>query len=145
MLMPERPGRIRSAQRKTGFCVKLPEQQTYIQRNADVYEYLTDEEKDIEEEIKNTEVEAADIVKELDTLLFDGVIKQRKIRHSNGQDYPYTRKMDDRALSKEHELTIHIVTPLVGQRREHHFATYAEHGADELRIVLPLTRASCKT
>jgi hypothetical protein len=53
-----------------------------------------------------------DILKELETLLFDGVIKQRKIRHSNGQDYAYTRKMDDRALSREHELAIHIVTPL---------------------------------
>jgi hypothetical protein len=26
----------------------------------------------------------------LESLLFDGVIKQRKIRHSNGQDYAYS-------------------------------------------------------
>jgi hypothetical protein len=36
-------------------------------------------------------------MKELEALLFDGVIKQRKIRYINGQDYPYTRKMDDKA------------------------------------------------
>ena len=30
----------------------LLENQTYIQRNGDLYEYLTDDEKDIEEEIK---------------------------------------------------------------------------------------------
>ena len=30
------------------------ESETYIQRNGDVYDFLTDEEKDIEDEIKNT-------------------------------------------------------------------------------------------
>ncbi|MBN0962893.1 hypothetical protein JTL92_33905, partial [Pseudomonas aeruginosa] len=48
------------------------EQQTYIQRNGDLYEYLTDEEKDIEEEIKNTEVESAEILKELEVGDFQG-------------------------------------------------------------------------
>ena len=38
-------------------ALNLLEQQTYIQRNGDLYEYLTDEEKDVEQEIKNTEVE----------------------------------------------------------------------------------------
>lgn len=138
VLMLERFGEDLPAQRKKlEAALNLLEQQTYIQRNADVYEYLTDEEKDIEEEIKNTEVEAADIVKELETLLFDGVIKQRKIRHSNGQDYPYTRKMDDRALSKEHELAIHIVTPLSDNVENITLQRMQSMGRDELRVVLP--------
>lgn len=138
VLMLERFGEDLPAQRKKlGAALNLLEQQTYIQRNADVYEYLTDEEKDIEEEIKNTEVEAADIVKELETLLFDGVIKQRKIRHSNGQDYPYTRKMDDRALSREHELAMHIVTPLSDNFDNLTLQRMQSMGRDELRIVLP--------
>lgn len=138
VLMLERFGEDLPAQRKKlEAALNLLEQQTYIQRNADVYEYLTDEEKDIEEEIKNTEVEAADIVKELETLLFDGVIKQRKIRHSNGQDYPYTRKMDDRALSREHELAIHIVTPLSDNFDNLTLQRMQSMGRDELRIVLP--------
>lgn len=138
VLMLERFGEDLPAQRKKlEAALNLLEQQTYIQRNADVYEYLTDEEKDIEEEIKNTEVEAADIVKELETLLFDGVIKQRKIRHSNGQDYSYTRKMDDRALSREHELAIHIVTPLSDNVENITLQRMQSMGRDELRIVLP--------
>lgn len=111
------------------------EQQTYIQRNGDLYEYLTDEEKDVEEEIKGTEVESTDILKELESLLFDGVIKQRKIRHSNGQDYAYTRKMDDRALSREHELAIHIVTPLSDNFDNITLQRMQSMGRDELRVV----------
>lgn len=138
VLMLERFGDDLPAQRKRiEAALNLLEQQTYIQRNGDVYQYLTDEEKDVEEEIKNTEVESTDILKELETLLFDGVIKQRKIRHSNGQDYAYTRKMDDRALSREHELAIHIVTPLSDNFDNVTLQRMQSMGRDELRVVLP--------
>lgn len=138
VLMLERFGEDVPAQRKKlEAALNLLEQQTYIQRNGDLYEYLTDEEKDVEEEIKNTEVETADVIKELETLLFDGVIKQRKIRHSNGQDFAYTRKMDDRALSRENELAIHIITPLSDNFDNITLQRMQSMGRDELRVVLP--------
>lgn len=138
VLMLERFGEDVPAQRKKlEAALNLLEQQTYIQRNGDIYEYLTDEEKDVEEEIKNTDVETADVIQELETLLFDGVIKQRKIRHSNGQDYAYTRKMDDRALSREYELAIHIITPLSDNFDNITLQRMQSMGRDELRVVLP--------
>ena len=71
----------------------LLEQQTYVQRNGERYEYLTDEEKDIEQAIKNTEVDASEITGELEKIVFDRVIKERKIRYDkNGQDYPFSKK-----------------------------------------------------
>lgn len=142
VLMLERFGEDIPAQhKKLEAALNLLEQQTYIQRNGDVYEYLTDEEKDVEEEIKNTDIENADLSKELEKLLFDGVVKQRKIRYSNGQDYPYTRKLDDRVLSREHELAIHVVTPLTdGFDDSEGFLTQQRMqsmGRDELRVVMP--------
>ena len=138
VLMLERFGEDVPAQRKKlEAALNLLEQQTYIQRNGEFYEYLTDEEKDVEEEIKNTEVETADVIKELEALLFDGVLKQRKIRHGNGQDYAYTRKMDDRALSREHELAIHIITPLSENFDNITLQRMQSMGRDELRVLLP--------
>jgi hypothetical protein len=138
VLMLERFGEDLPAQRrKLESALNLLEQQTYVQRNGDLYEYLTDEEKDVEEEIKNTEVETADVIKELEALLFDGVIKQRKIRHSNGQDYAYTRKMDARSLSREHELAIHIITPLSDNFDNIALQRMQSMGRDELRVLLP--------
>lgn len=138
VLMLDRFGEDLPAQRKKlEAALNLLEQQTYIKRSGDVYEYLTDEEKDIEEEIKNTEVETADILKELESLLFDGVIKQRKIRYSNGQDYLYTRKMDDRPLGREHELALHVVTPLSDNFDNLTLQRMQSMGRDELRVVLP--------
>lgn len=118
-------------------ALNLLEQQTYIQRNGEIYEYLTDEEKDIEEEIKNTEVEASDIAGELEKLIFDGVIRQRKIRYSNGQDYVYARKMDDRLLGREHELAIHVITSMSDGFDDLHKQRMQSMGHSELRIVLP--------
>jgi len=138
VLMLERFDDDLPAQRKRlEAALNLLEQQTYIQRNGDLYEYLTDDEKDIEEEIKNTEVETQDLLKELESLLFDGVIKHRKIRYENGQDYAYTRKMDDRSLTRDLELAIHIVTPLSDNFDNLVMQRMQSMGRDELRVVLP--------
>ena len=113
VLMTERFGEDAATQRqKLQAALNLLEQQTYIQRNGELYEFLTNEEKDIEQEIKNTDIENSDVLKQLEELFFDGVIRQRKIRQDNGQDYAYTRKMDDRVLSRESELATGIRSPL---------------------------------
>ena len=78
--------------------------QTYIQRNGDVYEFLTDEEKDVEEEIKNTEVNRPDISDELKRLVFQDIISTVKIRHSSGYDYKYAQKIDDELKGQDSEL-----------------------------------------
>ena len=64
--------------KKVEEALNLLEQQTYIQRNGELYEYLTNEEKDIEQEIKNTEVDNSDVKAELEKIIFDHVIKERR-------------------------------------------------------------------
>ena len=88
------------------------EQQTYIQRNGDQFIFLSDEEKDVEEEIKNTKVEVNDVTVELAKIAFDNIIKNKKIRHDEyGQDYPFSRKLDDHLMGREYELSIHVISP----------------------------------
>ena len=114
------------------------EQQTYIQRNGELYEYLTDEEKDVEEEIKNTEVETTDVAAELDKIIFDHIIKNRKISFDvNGQDYPYSRKLDDRLQGREYELAIHVVSPFHENAASETTLRMQSMGRDELLVVMP--------
>ena len=116
----------------------LLEQQTYVQRTGELYEYLTDEEKDIEQEIKNTEVETSDVAAELEKIVFDHVVKERKIRYDeNGQDYPFSRKLDDRLHGREHELTIHVVSPFHEHANKEDILRMQSIGRDELLIVMP--------
>lgn len=93
-------------------ALNLLEQQTYIQRSGETYEYLTDPEKDIEEEIKATEIDPGEVTELLGTLLFDGIIKENRLQFTdNKQYYEYTRKVDGVLFGREKELTVELVTP----------------------------------
>lgn len=93
-------------------ALNLLEKETYIQRTNDVYEFLTDKEQEIEQDIKKTEISTTDVPDELQKLIFDGILKLSKIRHPSGTDYPFTRKLDDEVFNRESELAINIITPL---------------------------------
>ncbi|MDC3309722.1 BREX system P-loop protein BrxC, partial [bacterium] len=119
-------------------ALALLENETLIQRNGDLFEYLTDEEQNVEAAIKDTEVDIQAVQNELEKLIFDGVIKNRKIRwDESGQDYPYTRKLDGNQIGREHELAIHIITSF-----HDHRDAFEKHKTDtvyndELRIIMP--------
>ncbi|MBC7286108.1 BREX system P-loop protein BrxC, partial [Hoeflea sp.] len=120
-------------------ALSLLEQQTYVQRNGELYEYLTDEEKDVEQEIKSTEVESSDVAAELEKIVFDHIIKHRKIRYDeNGQDYPFSRKLDDRLHGREYELAVHVISPFHEHaENEQMLRTSSTYKSDELFVVLP--------
>jgi len=120
-------------------AVNLLEQQTYIQRNGELYEFLTNEEKDVEEEIKNTDVDVTEVQKELVAGVFDRVLKTNKIRFAdNKQDYAFTRKLDAQYFGRQHELTIHIITPFHPDRSGNDASIIAQSmGQDELLVLMP--------
>jgi hypothetical protein len=92
-------------------ALNLLEKETYIQRNGDLYEYLTDEEQDIEQEIKDTDVDSKSVADELEKLIYEGVLKNRKIRwNENGQDYAFSRRLDDDLTGREQELSINVIS-----------------------------------
>src|SRR5699024_9736815 len=69
-------------------------------------------EKDIKQEIKNTEVNFSDTTDLLSSLLFDGTIKETRLQfQENKQYYEYTRKVDGTLYGREKELTVELVTP----------------------------------
>lgn len=119
-------------------ALNLLEQENYIQRNGDYYEFMTDEEKDVEQEIKNTEVESIEVANELEKIIFDYIIKNRKIRFiDNSQDYPFSRKLDDRLHGREHELSINIITPFHENVENKEILKIQNMGRDELLVVMP--------
>lgn len=114
------------------------EQETYIQRNGEHYAYLTNEETDIEKEIKSTDVDSADVSAELDKIIFEHVIKQRKIRiGEQGQDYPFSKKLDDRLSGREHELAIHVISPSHEHVENPDVLQMQNTGKSELLVLMP--------
>ncbi|WP_454226893.1 hypothetical protein [Propioniciclava flava] len=93
-------------------ALTLLETQTYVQRNGNVYEYLTNEEQVIEEEIKNVEIDSSEVSTRLNKILSGDVVKTSKLRYAkNGQDFPFGYKLDDQAFGQQRELSLHFITP----------------------------------
>ncbi len=137
---------IPALREKVQEALNLLENQTYVQRNGEFYEYLTDQEKDVEKEIKATEVENADVLAELEKIVFTDVIKTSKIRYNysssgkQGQNYPYSRKIDDRLYGREHELAINIISPFnehANAENEPGLRASSTYNSDELFVVMP--------
>lgn len=113
------------------------ERETYIQRNGEVYEFLTNEEKDVEAEIKALDVDPTEITKELETLAFDTILRHRKIKHAGtGYDYAFSRKLDDHLLGREYELSINIISPFNEDAASPDAVRMRNMGREELAIVL---------
>ncbi|MFV0188489.1 BREX system P-loop protein BrxC [Empedobacter falsenii] len=121
-------------------ALTLLEEQSYIQRKGDFYEYLTDEEKDVEEEIKSTELDPLAIAKSINEYVFDGIIKDSKLKyHLNKQEFEYSRYVDGALMNnREREIKIHIISPDFTQYDQDNYFTgntVAENGL--LFIKLP--------
>ncbi|MCA9260081.1 MAG: BREX system P-loop protein BrxC, partial [Planctomycetales bacterium] len=119
-------------------ALQVLESQVYIQRNGEMYEFLTDEEKDVEQEIKNTDVDSTDVAKELSDIIFDQVIRSRKLRYeATKQDFSYTRKLDDRSYGREYELSVHVISPFHDEYDRLESIKMRSMGSPELLVVLP--------
>lgn len=116
-------------------ALTLLESQTYVQRNGNVYQYLTNEEQVIEEEIKNVDIDASDVSGRLFKILSGDVVRTNKLTYAkNGQGFTFGYKLDDQVYGPQRELTVHFITPeypFGPEETRMHSA-----GKDELRVIL---------
>lgn len=112
LLLPDFAADQTKQRRKIEEALSVLERNTLIQRNGETFEFLTDEEKDVEAEIKGQDIDPSELSKELETLTFDTILKHRKIKHlATGHEYAFSRKLDDHLLGREYELAINTITP----------------------------------
>ena len=67
--------------------------QDYIGRTGDTYNFLTDEEQDIQREIKNTPVDTASIVERIAQMIFGDIFTTKKYRYGK-YDFAFDQMVD---------------------------------------------------
>ena len=85
-----------------------------IARVEDKYVFLTNEEKEIENEIRNVEVDFSAINKKLASIIFDDILKNKKYRYpANKQDFDISRFLNGHPLDGAmlNDLVVKILTP----------------------------------
>jgi len=92
------------------------EKESLITRNGDEFLFLTNEERDITQKIKATDVASSEENKELSNLIFKDLLRDtNKYRHQpNKMDYSIGRYLDGHTLDGKYEsdLKVEIVSPL---------------------------------
>lgn len=83
------------------------ERQTLIQRNNDEYRFLTDEEQEINREIKNIVIDQSKITDYMKKVIYDGIITDNKYVYKN-RNFPITKYLDNVKYSQEYEIGIKI-------------------------------------
>ncbi|HMV46646.1 MAG TPA: BREX system P-loop protein BrxC [Blastocatellia bacterium] len=139
ILLIDRPDvDIRAHEKQVRTALAQLESQSYLQHNGDLYEFLTDVEKDIEVEIKNTEIDEAKVSQFLADALFADVLRDPKIRYQNNeQDYAYARKLDDQLVGKDAEICVNLITTEHPQHANANILAQQNMGKAELLAVLP--------
>ncbi len=139
ILLIDAPGlNIKTHQTAVAEALAQLESQSYLQRNGEVFEFLTDKEKDVEKEIKGTPIDEAQVTGEMASVLFKDILRDPKVRYdANGQDYAYARRIDDVLDGRDAEMGINIITT---EHPNHAHATILASqntGKAELLVVLP--------
>lgn len=74
--------------------------QNYIGRNGELYNFLTNEEQDIQREIKNMPVDTSDVVTKIGSIIFEQIYDIKKFRYSNNKyDFDFDRLVDNQTYS----------------------------------------------
>lgn len=90
--------------------------QTLIQKNGEVYVFLTDEEQEINREIESQHVEISEVIGKVAELVFDGLYDEKKYRYPafNGRyTFAFNQMVDDRPYkaNQNNAISLKILTP----------------------------------
>ncbi len=97
-------------------ALKRLARQTLIQKNGEIYVFLTDEEQEINRAIISQHVESTEVTAKVSELIFDGLFDEKKYRYSehNGRyAFAFNQIVDDKPhkANQNHEITLKILTP----------------------------------
>ena len=114
------------------------ERETYLRRTGEVYEYLTNDEKDAEEEIRHIRVDLQHYRKYAADYLFGEVLRGTKIRYDEtGEDYAFQRAVDDESPKGQGDLAIRLITPWHPDADNKPLLLMKAMARKELSVMLP--------
>lgn len=87
--------------------------QTLIQKNGEFYLFLTDDEQDINREIKLIKIEEDIIKRELANYIYQDLYDDKRYRYSAQYQFSYNQKMDEKNIGNQtSSIGINILSPL---------------------------------
>ncbi|HDR8105861.1 TPA: BREX system P-loop protein BrxC [Bacillus cereus] len=86
--------------------------ETLIQKNGQEYIFLTNDEQDVNREIKNMHVDSAEVIQKIGDVIFNVVYQDKKYRYSPKYHFSFNTIIDDRPIGMQtNDIGLKIITP----------------------------------
>ena len=109
--------------------------QNYIGRTGDTYNFLTDEEQDIQREIKNTPVATADIVGRIAQMIFGDIYTTKKYRYGK-YDFAFDQMVDGQAVgSLTGGMMLRVLTVATDPTEKHELRLMSESAGQAIVVL----------
>lgn len=116
--------------------------QMLVQKNGDLYVFLTDEEQEINREIDGQQVEMAEVINKVSELIFEDIFNDKKYRYPafNGRySFAFNQIVDDRPYKsgQSHDIGVRVLTPGSDYAAEETTLRMRSGQGKEVLVVLP--------
>lgn len=123
-------------------ALKVLMRQMLVQKNGNVYVFLTDEEQEINREIDSQNIEIANIINKVSEMIFDDIFTDKKYRYPefNGRYlFPFNQIVDDRPYKSNQncDIGLRILTPWYEGGMEDSVLRMMSGQGKEVLVVLP--------
>jgi hypothetical protein len=116
--------------------------QMLVQKNGDLYVFLSDEEQEINREIENQQVETAEVITKVAELIFEDLYKEKKYSYpkfGGRYSFAFNQIVDDRSYkpNQNHDIGVRVLTPGSGYGEEETTLRMMSGQGKEVLVVLP--------
>ena len=127
-------------------ALKVLMRQMLVQRNGEIYVFLTDEEQEINREIESQNVEMAEVINKASEMIFEDIFTDKKYRYPafNGRyAFSFNSTVDDRPYkaNQKYDIGVHILTPAADMGTDDTTLRMVSGHGREVLVVLPDDRA----
>lgn len=127
-------------------ALKLLIRQTLVQKNGEIYVFLTDEEQEIHRAIEAQNVDSGEVIAKVSEMIFDGIYDEKKYRYPafNGRyAFAFNQIVDDKPYkaNQSHDITLKILTPDSDERADETTLRIISGQTSCVLVVLPDDRA----
>lgn len=116
--------------------------QTLVQKNGDIYVFLTDEEQEINRAIESQNVDSGEVIAKVAEMIFDGLYDEKKYRYPefNGRYvFAFNQIVDDKPYkaNQNNDITLKILTPNSDERADETTMRIMSGQSNCVLVVLP--------
>jgi len=103
--------------------LKALEEETLIQVNGDVYDFLTNEEQDVNKQINLTAHDEGEIIRTISQIFYEVILQDQKIKYGK-YEFPFNRFIDSHNIGQNNpsNITCKVVTGFYGASDEYQLA-----------------------